>query len=323
MKVLGHKEEIENLKRSIASSTISHSYLFLGKEGIGKKTVAEEFAKTLLCKKEGLEPCGVCSSCYKFDSGNHPDFKLIEAEKNIIKKSQIDEIVSAVKTAPFESKRKIFIIDDAHLMNKESMNGLLKTLEEPADFLNMILVSSQEDKFLPTILSRCQKISFSPLSEEEVYSYISENYQLLDRDYRLISKLSKGSLGLAISLSENTKLLEIRDELIKLIDSILSGDISQIFTSQDFFDTNKEDIDLILDLLLFWFRDLAVYKSTKNLNLLINIDSEELFNKYSFIDFSKIDDIIENIEVTRRNIKGNINFHLSIETLLLNIQEEK
>lgn len=320
--IVGHENQIKNLREAIKDGNISHSYLFQGEEGLGKKKLADFFAKTLLCKEQGLEACNQCSSCIKFDSDNHPDFSVIQAEKGIIRKNQIDKLVEAVSTNPFESDRKIFIIDDAHLMNKESMNGLLKTLEEPPSFLNMILVTSKENELLPTIVSRCQDVKFYPLGREEVIGYLEDSYDLNRNELEFIADFSHGSIGFASELIESDSLFVIRDELINIVGSLIDGARSTALASNEFFESNKDKIDLILDFLIYWLRDLAIYKETGNINLTINKDKEVELSKQSIIEFNKINDIIENVEETRRNIKSNVNFILSIEIMLLNIQEE-
>lgn len=321
-KVIGHHREIKNLQKAIREGNISHSYLFEGREGIGKLRLAKEFAKTLLCERGGEVYCDLCNSCLKFNRDNHPDFKLISGEGRLIKKAEIDEIVDAVKHGPFESDRKIFIINNAHLMNKESMNGLLKTLEEPPGFLNIILVTSRPEELLPTIRSRCQALGLRPLSDQEVLDFILENYKILPKEARIISKLAKGSLGQALKMLEGGEILELRKKIIAMIDRILAGDRALIYQSEDFFEANKDRIDDILNMMLYWFRDLAIYKETNNPSFLINEDKEDIFRKQILMDFSKIDKIIADIEETKRNIRANVNYPLSIEMMLLNIQED-
>lgn len=317
--VIGHEEIIKNLQNLISEDNITHSYLFEGKEGIGKLKVAREFSKTLLCEKKGNTYCDICNSCIKFNGGNHPDFKVIMGENRIIKKAEIDEIVDSVKHSPFESDKKIFIINNAHLMNKESMNGLLKTLEEPPKFLYMILVTDKPEELLPTIKSRCQIIGFSPIKNELMYEYIEGNYNILKTDSKIYVNLSKGSLGMLKNMLDSDEVLEIRNRTIDIITKILSGDKAIIFNSEEFFDKNKANIDIILDIILYWFRDLAIYKETEDINFTINQDMESTFRNYGLTDLTRIERIIENVEKTKMNIKGNINFPLSIEMMLLNI----
>lgn len=317
--IIGHERQIKSLQNTIEKNNISHSYLFEGEEGLGKKQVALAFAKTLLCREEGLEPCNLCSSCIKFDSYNHPDFKIIQPEKGIIKKEEIDELIKSASTAPFEGRRKIFIIDDSHNMNTEGMNGLLKTLEEPPEFMNIILVTSITNRLLPTILSRCQRIRFYPIETFKIVDFL-EREKLLDPDRsKFIANFTKGSLGRSIEISTSEDFFKKRDETIGIINDVLRGDKAKALSSYGFFDKNKDDIDKIFDIMIYWFRDLLIYKEVGETDLIINKDKIEILSKQSTIDFNKINDIINRVEETRGNIKSNVNFALSIETMLLKI----
>ncbi len=320
--LVGHRRQQETLRRIIREGRVSHSYLFQGMEGVGKLKLAKIFSKTLLCKEKGETYCDVCSSCIKFNSNNHPDFTLIAGGGNVIKKSEIDEIVAGVNHTPFESTRKIFIINNAHLMNKESMNGLLKTLEEPPGFLNIFLVTSKPEELLPTIRSRCQPIKLNPLSDGEILDYIGNNFNILPKEARTISKLANGSLGYAIEMVETGEILGLRKRTLGLVDGLLMGDAGLAYSSEKFFEASKDRIDEILNIMIYYFRDLAIYKETRSIEFLINQDMEESFRRHSLVDFSKIDRIIGNIEETRESIRGYVNYPLSIEMMLLNIWEE-
>ncbi len=321
LEIVGHRRQRENLKKQIDSKRVSHSYLFQGREGIGKKKIAQAFSKSLLCEEGGSVYCGSCSSCRKFDQGNHPDFQLITGENNIIKKGQVDRLVEAVKTKPFESEKKIFLIDNAHEMNKESMNGLLKTLEEAPDFMEMILITDKPELLLDTIRSRCEIIKFYRLGREDIRTYLeSRGVSSYNADF--IASISEGSIRLAEDYASQPELMDKREKLIRIIDSLLSGNKAAAFNNTDFFLDNRQDLDLIFSTMILWFRDLAIYKETGNIELLVNSHKEDLFSNQSHIHFNRIDDIIGTIEKTSRNIKNNVNFELSIEMMLLNIQED-
>lgn len=320
--IVGHERAIETLKRSIRKGTISHSYLFEGEEGLGKKMVALAFAKTLLCKEGKEEPCNRCSSCIKFDGGNHPDFFLIEPEKGLIKKGEIESLIKSVITAPFESKRKIFIINDSHTMNPEGKNALLKTLEEPPSYINIILISSSANYLLPTILSRCQIIKFYPVENFKTIDLLVKEFLKTKEESSFIANFTKGSIGKAIEISKNHSFFNRREEVVKIIDSLIKGDRIKAFTSMEFFNDNKENIDETLDIFLYWFRDLLIYKEIGESDLLLNKDKLEYLSQQSFVDLSKINDIIIKVQETKENIRRKVNYQLSIETMLLNIQEE-
>lgn len=318
--IIGHERQIENLKNAIRTNSISHSYLFEGEEGLGKKQIALAFSKTLLCNEGKDHPCNICSSCLKFDSQNHPDFQLIVPnKKGTIVVEEIQKIIKAVSTSPFEGKRKLFVIDDSHTMNIQGMNKLLKTLEEPPSFMNIILVTSISNKLLPTIQSRCQRIRFYPIENTKIIKLLEEREYLESDKATIVADFTKGSIGKSIEIASSEDFFNKRDEVIIIIDNILSGDKTKALSSAKFFNENKDQIGLIFDIMLYWFRDLLVYKEVGQTKLIMNNDKLEILSKQSSIDFNKINDIIEKIEQTRVNINNNVNFTLSIETMLLKI----
>ena len=142
--ILGNKEEKEYLKEQIKRNNILHSYLFTGIEAIGKKLIAQEFSKDILCLEDSSEFCK-CKSCISFLGNNHPDFILINKESETIKIEQIRELTNKIIEKPIISSKKVYIINDAEKMTKEAQNCLLKTLEEPPEFAVLILITSNEN----------------------------------------------------------------------------------------------------------------------------------------------------------------------------------
>ena len=223
--------------------------------------VAYAFSKTLLCQEGKDEPCNKCISCRKFDGANHPDFFVIEAEKDVIRKAQIEGLISQMATAPFESKKKIFIIDDSHKMNLESKNSLLKTLEEPAEFAHIILISSASNKLLATILSRLHTIKFFPLNPREIELILEKEYNKSPKEASFIAEFSRGAMGKSIELAKDDDFFQRREEVLNIIDSLIRGDRTRVFSSLSFFNENKEAIADLLDIFIYWFRDILIYKS--------------------------------------------------------------
>ncbi len=319
--IIGHRIAIESLKRAVENGNESHFYIFEGDDGLGKRTIAKVFAKTLLCKEKNNEPCQICSSCRKFDSGNHPDFMEIFPEKGLIKKGVIDQVIRSMAMAPFESEKKVIVIDQAHMMNKEAQNAFLKTLEEPPGYMHIIFITSSAKNLLQTIRSRGQNVKFYPISKEDIVKF------LLERDVDMemanfLSEFTKGSIGKAIRLSESEDFFNTREWVLELIDSLVKGEKWKVFATMDRFTENKDNIQEILEIFLFWFRDLILYKTFQDSDLIINRDKKILLREQSFLDFEKINDIIEKIVKTMEDVQTNVNFQLSIETMLFRIQEE-
>ncbi|NMB07263.1 MAG: DNA polymerase III subunit delta' [Tissierellia bacterium] len=319
--ILGHENIIKNLQNAIENGKVSHSYLFEGEESMGKKMVALSFAKTLLCKEEKLEPCNNCNSCLKFDNFNHPDLKLIEPEKDLIKKEEIDKVIKNINIAPLESNRRIIIINDSDKIGMEGQNTLLKTLEEPPSYINIILITSNSNKIIPTILSRCERIKFYPVESEKIENLLISRYNKTRDEAKFIVHFTKGSVGQAIELSQSQDFFNKRDETLEIIHNIVKGDKYKAFDSYDFFLNNKENYEEILDIMIYWFRDLIIYKELGNTELLLNRDKISLLSSQVFLKENQINDIIKKIINVKQDIQRNVNYQLAIETMLLSMQE--
>ena len=165
--IVGNDKIKQELGENVENGTVSHSYLFVGQEGIGKKLFANEFAKMILCLGD-KKACDRCDSCIKFNSDNNPDFVMIEPDGNSIKISQIREMQDNVFKKPIVSNKKVFIIDNSDKMTEEAQNSLLKTLEEPPAHAVSILATTERNKVLPTIMSRCQLFDFKPVSVGDI-----------------------------------------------------------------------------------------------------------------------------------------------------------
>ena len=171
----GNEKNKQLLKKIIETNNIAHSYMFVGKESIGKLLFAKKFAKAILCTAEE-KVCDKCKSCIEFDTNNNPDFSMIEPDGNSIKIDQIRELTKKVYEKPVVSDKKVYIINESQFMTKEAQNSLLKTLEEPPEYVTIILITSNENTFLPTIKSRCTKIVFNKLTNEELTNVLEKEY---------------------------------------------------------------------------------------------------------------------------------------------------
>jgi DNA polymerase-3 subunit delta' len=218
--VAGQEEIKTSLIKSIDNNQVSHCYLFEGPEGMGKFELALVFAQSLLCLNFHKEPCNECKNCIKVNSLNHPDLHLINKDGNSIKREDIDLLINTIYNKPYEAKRKIFIIKDAHLMTPRAANGFLKTLEEPPGDTVIILLTVNSNLLLPTIVSRCQEIKFKNISKDSIKSYLKD----YDSDrVELAANYSKGILSKAINIikgSDDT--LKKREETIKIFDKIIN-----------------------------------------------------------------------------------------------------
>ncbi len=291
--LIGNEKIKKLLEQTVKNDKVLHSYLFSGKDGIGKYLIAKEFAKSILCQNDSEIPCNQCKSCLEFESCNHPDYYLIEPDGNSIKIDQIRYSNAKILEKPVNSNKKVYIIRDSHKMTKEAQNSLLKTLEEPPEYAVIILITSQEERLLTTIKSRCTKISFEPLKDDEIVEYFKKQGEILPET---ILKLAEGSISKALKLIPKQ---EVYDKMRMFISNIETIEKLEIL-KQEFIYQEKDDIQNILD----------------DMNSLLFQKVQENENKIAYIR------AIELIEETKERLRSNSNFDMCIDNLLLNIWEE-
>ncbi len=294
--IIGNNKVKDILNKSLNNNTILHSYMFIGEPGIGKKMVAEQFAKMILCQNFDGKECNSCKSCIEFNSGNNPDFSYIEPDGKNIKIEQIREMQSKVIEKPINSSKKIYIINDADTMTKEAQNCLLKTLEEPPEYVVIVLVVSNENKLLTTIKSRCMKIHFEKISDSEIEKFLTENCNISDINDNIL-KMCDGSIGKCLSIKD--KIYDYNE--IENVFSSINKSIISFLNSAEILYKNKENINDYLD-----YINVILYKKSK----------ENLNNNFEYINSIKI------VEETKQRLLSNSNYDMCIDYLLFNIWEE-
>ncbi len=228
--IIGNDLIKETLSKNIENNTLSHSYLFVGTDGIGKKMLAIELAKKVLCLEK------------EFIIGNHPDFMCVEPDGNNIKIEQIRFLQRKIQEKPITSNKKVYIINNADTMTTEAQNCLLKTLEEPPEFAIIILIGRNENTFLPTIKSRCIILNFKPIEDEKIKQYMEQNYNLQLTQNQI--KMFQGSLGRAILLKD--KQAEYTS-IEKLIQNLPKKDLLDILELAEPLYKAKEEVFDILE----------------------------------------------------------------------------
>ncbi len=290
--ILGNRKIKEALQETIKNDKVSHSYLFIGQSGIGKKLIAEEFAKAILCLNDNNKYCNNCKSCLEFEGKNNPDFFIIEPDGNVIKIEQIRNMQKGIQEKPIISSKKVYIINDADKMKKEAQNALLKTLEEPPDFVTIILIGENENAFLPTIRSRCMILHFNSISNSDMKKYLQENYDINVTSNML--DVFQGSIGKAIELKDKQEEYLIIEQAIENIEK---EDLIDLVKKLEILYTSKDEILDMLD----YINIILLRKSKENV-------------KYT--------NCIEIVENTKRRIAQNANYDMSIDNMLFNIWEE-
>lgn len=285
--ILGNENNKKILETSIKTGNISHSYMFIGKDGIGKFMFAKEFAKAILCIGEE-KPCNKCEACISFNGENNPDITIIDEEEKSIKTETIKEMVKGVYEKPIKSSKKVYIINDSQKMTKEAQNSLLKTLEEPPEYVVIILITENENLLLNTIKSRCTKIKFNSLSNNQIRQILNE------------SNLSETVLELAEGSASKALTAQGKEEIFNSIKETFS---------------NLEKINII-DLLN---KKDVIFKDKESIEEILNYLNIILFNKTK--ENTKYINCISIVEETKDRLKKNSNYDMSIDNLLLKIWE--
>lgn len=220
--VIGHQEVLRLLQQAIRQSEVAHSYLFYGPEGVGKFTVALQFAKAVNCEHNQTDACDHCLTCRRIEHHNHPEVRILQPGSAMGEKVAIDqvrELWQDVKRPPRMARRKLYILPNAEKMSPPTYHALLKTLEEPPPYVTLLLLVPELTYMLPTVLSRCQKIRFSPVEEELLTQWLCKKG--FDQEKaRQIARLSGGRPGLALRLAQNEALFASRKELISLLNEV-------------------------------------------------------------------------------------------------------
>lgn len=244
--VVGQTHIIQTLKNAIVQNRIAHAYLFCGPRGTGKTSIAKIFAKTLNCTNSQDAPCGVCENCKMAANGSHPDIIEIDAASN----NGVDEVrnlIDKVKYAPMQGKYKIYIIDEVHMMTSGAFNALLKTIEEPPAHVIFIFATTEPNKVLPTIISRCQRFDFNKVSMHDIKYRLSvvcknEGIEIDENGLMLIAQLADGGMRDALSILDQcvaycSSYIDVND-IRKIYGVVTSEDIGKLFYS-----VYKKDVD--------------------------------------------------------------------------------
>lgn len=321
--IVGQEEAIKILQSAIKNNRLSHAYLFIGPDGVGKRLTAKTLAKALNCQNGHVDSCDECRNCIRIDLGKYPDVKIIEPVGSSIKIEEIRKIRRETSLKPLEGKKKVYIIQEASTMTQEAANSLLKTLEEPQGETLFILITSNIQGLLPTIVSRCQLARFKPLSPKIIENILIKKIGVARDEAHMTSNLSEGSVGGAIRMA-NPEQKELRDRVINLITKIPRSDGEGIFETAREFTQDKDRIPFILSIISSWYRDLLVFKELEDSTFLINLDKKEGI-KSEVEKYSK-EEIEETISLILRitdYIKRNVNPRLAIENLLLKIAKHE
>jgi len=341
--IVDQEKPVRLLSRIIRKGKIPHALLFTGIEGVGKKKAANVFAMACNCpalvspnqqvsgtdsdhetKGDPTSPCGKCKSCKKIISGNHPDVISIEPEKAHIRIRQIRDLCHALALKPYEARHRVVIISEAHALNPEAGNSLLKLLEEPPDRTVLVLTAHHLHDLLPTIASRCQHIRFNPISHDVLTDFLVTKQKIPAREADLLATLAKGSLTRALSLV-STAWTEHRAWVLQLMEKGPSRQspldrVTTLLAFSEKLAQKKDRVEIMLEILKVWFRDLMIYQLSPD--MVVNKDLSHTLKRIS--EETAMDDLLsayDAVQSAQEKINGNANPRLTLDVMMMKLTE--
>ena len=311
--IIGQEQIKEHLQNAISAKKISHAYIINGEKSSGKEFIARVFAMTLQCEKGGTEPCQECHSCRQALSDNQPDIIYVSHEKpNTISVDDIRaQINNDIAIKPYSSPYKIYIMNEAEKMTPQAQNAILKTLEEPPEYAVIMLLTSNVNSLLPTILSRCV-----------VRNYLMHQLQVPDYKAEVCVAFARGNIGKAKSLASSEDFDNIKNEALSLLKYIQDMDLSEITAAIKKITEYKLQINDYLDLIAIWYRDVLLFKATSDVNHLVFREEISAIRRVAQrSSYEGIEEVIEALDKAKRRLDANVNFDLTMELLMLEIKE--
>lgn len=322
-KVVGHEQVVAHIQNAVKLNKISHAYIINGEKGMGKKMLANLFVQTLQCEKGEINPCGSCQSCVQMKDGNQPDVINVTHEKASIGVDDIrHQINNSMGIKPYISKYKIYIIDDGNKMTEQAQNALLKTIEEPPAYGIIIILTENADKLLPTILSRCVTLNLKPIHTEAIKESLMKDYQIPDYAAGISAMFSQGNMGKAIRYATSDEFIQRKEEVLHILRHIEEMELHEIIDATKDISKNKLEINDYIDLMILWYRDILMFKVTKNPNLILfKEEYKYISDQANTRDYESIENIIHALEKAKVRLKANVNFEIAMELMLLTLKE--
>ena len=319
--IVGHEKQLDTLRQSLLNGRLHHAYLFIGPEGIGKRTLALALAQTIHCAELESDFCGRCSACRAIQTGNHADVRVLEPllNKKDISIQQVRELEKMLSLRSFSGRQKIAIIDPATLMNWAAQNALLKTLEEPPQGCILILIASNAGGLLPTVRSRAFALSFAPLPRQQLARFLMSSKGKTREQAESLAALTMGSLG---AVSKFEKMNEKRLDWMKTLLSLRAGDYRAALNAAEALAGTREDAQNFLDWAGLWYRDLLSFRIAHAPDKILNVDMLQQIEEHSArIEEDDLFSLLFKTGEASQLIQRNVNRRMVLEDLLLRTVE--
>jgi len=358
--IIDQQQIVEHMQHALNTGKISHAYIIEGEEDAGKEFITNIFAKAIQCESRKtengfIEACNECHSCIQAKSHSHPDIITVTHEKPAT--ISVDDIRQQVRDdviiKPYQSKHKIYIIPEGEKMNAAAQNALLKTLEEPPAYVIIFILTSNINAFLQTIISRCVVLSLKPAKDESIKNFLMSNYHVVDYKAEICASFARGNVGKALELAEDEHFENLKNQTIELITKLSHYEIHDINEKIQVILKPKEEEDEkpkekksskdkkgdeegkkkaskadlhalndFLDVLLYFFRDILVYKAEEKSDHLIFSDKLSYIRDITdHCTYKGINHIIESLEVAQNRLRANVNTELTLQMLFIDIKE--
>ena len=319
--ILGNEKIRHHLRESIIKRSISHAYILAGDKGIGKSKIAREFAMELICEKS--TGCGECPACRRFLADAYPDFFYMDAEgKESIGIDRIREnIVNDVSIRPYHGKVKIYIIDEADKMTVGAQNALLKTIEEPPEYVVILLLVRNMSLLLETIRSRCIKLLLSAVSNDRIKRWLVEKGTSEDLA-TVVASYSNGAPGIAKAMAESEDFAGMYNQNVEFLKKISEASINDILLFIEELKKRTGGFRDFINFLRLWYRDICILKLTKKIDNLVFIREESIILRLSReYTLKKINSIIDLIDETETRLNSNVSGDTVMELLFIGLRK--
>lgn len=349
--LVGHERPAALLQRSLVSGRVSNAYLFVGEEGIGKRTLALAFAQALVCERPEVqaergvyEACEHCASCRLSAAGHHPHLRVIAPEGEHIKIEQMRDLRHDASLTAFGGTRRAYVLLNAQAMTEEAANCILKTLEEPPPGVTLILVTENASGLLPTIVSRCQLLRLWPAPPQKVEALLVERYEVPPHHARFIATLSRGRVGWAVRAVRQSAILDVRERLLHLLAHLPQAQPVEVFRAAeevrtlaselqtnseesgafapDLGSTRSEDqkirsqVNTLLEIVRSWVRDLLVMRRVPSCELINTDRRSELSALAPRYTVYSLLEALDAVGRTRFALSRGANVALALEVLM-------
>lgn len=320
--ILGQDQATDVLRRAMESGKLAHAYLFVGPEGVGKASCATSLFAALNCESAPGEGCESCISCHKIANALHPDLLHLQPEGAFIKIGQVREVEEHLSFTPHEGRYRLVLIDGADRLNPNAANALLKSVEEPRPRTLFVLSASAGHLVTPTLVSRCQRIRFVPLSPEQVLEVVRRHSEATEEDRRAAAALAEGSPRRALKLLGGEQMATIQRTVRALLDGAGRHQVLPVFEAAAEAGRDRQLLQETLDVMRVWLRDLLLCREGLEQGRVVNSDQlAQLRQEAQRVSTPALLEQLRAVGEAQAALRGNVHPTLTLEHLVLRMRQ--